>query len=59
MREKLIGDMGYDFRVKIDNDKNVVIKAIEYGDEIEDSEIVLSKDLMYLILNNFVKTDFV
>ena len=59
MKEKLIGDTEYGFRVKIDDDKNVKMIEIEYGVETEASEIVIPKDLMYLILNNFVKTDFV
>ena len=59
MKEKLIGDMEYGFRVITDDDKNVTIKAVLNGIDSKDSEIKISKDLMYLLLNNFLKTDYI
>ena len=38
MKEKLIGDMEYGFRVITDDDKNVTIKAVLNGVDSEDSE---------------------
>ena len=61
MKEKFYetNDNGNGFRFRIDDNDNVNI--IEIVDEIELGyiEIDLSRDIMYFILNNFVKTDFI
>jgi len=61
MKEKFfeIDDNGNGFIFKIDDNGNVNILEKLDGVGPGYAKINLSRDMMYFILNNFVKTDFV
>lgn len=59
MKEKIYGTREDGIKFKIDDNKDVRIIEMVEGVELKSSEIFLSRDMMYCILNSFVKTDFI